>query len=99
MLQHDYYALLGVHPEIGFAELRRVWRRLARRWHRTMPAMLPQPLSRISPPHTKFCPTPPPAPHMIGGEAFRQPAYPIRPPPQLPTVKLPASPSVDCAAR
>ena len=31
--QHDYYALLGVHPEIGFAELRRVWRRLARRWH------------------------------------------------------------------
>ena len=31
--QHDYYALLGVHPEIGFAELRRVWRRLARQWH------------------------------------------------------------------
>jgi DnaJ-class molecular chaperone len=31
--QHDYYALLGVRPEIGFAELRRVWRRLARRWH------------------------------------------------------------------
>src|SRR6266850_215796 len=31
--QHDYYALLGVRPEIGFAELRRVWRRLARHWH------------------------------------------------------------------
>lgn len=31
--KHDYYALLGVHPEIGFAELRRVWRRLANRWH------------------------------------------------------------------
>ena len=31
--QNDYYALLGVHPEIGFAELRRVWRRLALRWH------------------------------------------------------------------
>jgi DnaJ-class molecular chaperone len=31
--QHDYYALLGVPPEIGFAELRRVWRRVARRWH------------------------------------------------------------------
>jgi DnaJ-class molecular chaperone len=31
--KHDYYALLGVQPEIGFAELRRVWRRLARRWH------------------------------------------------------------------
>jgi DnaJ-class molecular chaperone len=31
--KHDYYALLGVHPEIDFAELRRVWRRLARRWH------------------------------------------------------------------
>jgi len=31
--KHDYYALLGVHPGIGFAELRRVWRRLANRWH------------------------------------------------------------------
>jgi DnaJ-class molecular chaperone len=31
--QHDYYALLGVNPEITLAELRRVWRRLARRWH------------------------------------------------------------------
>ncbi|HTL56835.1 MAG TPA: DnaJ domain-containing protein [Candidatus Limnocylindrales bacterium] len=31
--QHDHYAVLGVQPEIGFAELRRVWRRLARRWH------------------------------------------------------------------
>src|SRR5689334_17154830 len=31
--KRDYYALLGVHPEIGFAELRRVWRRLANRWH------------------------------------------------------------------
>jgi hypothetical protein len=31
--QHDYYALLGVPPEIGLADLRRVWRRLARRWH------------------------------------------------------------------
>jgi DnaJ-class molecular chaperone len=31
--EHDYYALLGVHPEIGLAELRRVWRRLANRWH------------------------------------------------------------------
>jgi hypothetical protein len=31
--QHDYYALLGVDPEISFAELRRVWRRLAKRWH------------------------------------------------------------------
>lgn len=31
--QDDYYALLGVKPEIGFAELRQVWRRLARRWH------------------------------------------------------------------
>jgi len=31
--QHDYYALLGVNPEIGFAELRCVWHRLARRWH------------------------------------------------------------------
>ncbi|HLH52277.1 MAG TPA: DnaJ domain-containing protein [Verrucomicrobiae bacterium] len=31
--QPDYYAVLGVQPEIGFAELRRVWRRLARRWH------------------------------------------------------------------
>jgi DnaJ-class molecular chaperone len=31
--EHDYYALLGVHPQIGFAELRRVWRRLANRWH------------------------------------------------------------------
>jgi DnaJ-class molecular chaperone len=31
--QPDYYALLGVQPEIGLAELRRVWRRLARRWH------------------------------------------------------------------
>ena len=31
--KHDYYTLLGVHPEIGFAELRRVWRRLANRWH------------------------------------------------------------------
>ncbi len=31
--QHDYYALLGVHPEVGSAELRRVWRRLAKRWH------------------------------------------------------------------
>jgi len=31
--QPDYYALLGVHPGIGNAELRRVWRRLARRWH------------------------------------------------------------------
>ena len=31
--QPDYYALLGVPPEIGLADLRRVWRRLARRWH------------------------------------------------------------------
>jgi hypothetical protein len=31
--KHDYYALLGVDPTIGFAELRRVWRRLANRWH------------------------------------------------------------------
>ena len=31
--QPDYYALLGVKPEIDSAELRRVWRRLARRWH------------------------------------------------------------------
>ena len=31
--KYDYYALLGVQPEIGFAELRRVWRRLANRWH------------------------------------------------------------------
>jgi curved DNA-binding protein CbpA len=31
--QHDYYAVLGVHPEIDFVELRRVWRRLVRRWH------------------------------------------------------------------
>lgn len=31
--QQDYYALLGVCPEIGFAELRRVWRSLAKRWH------------------------------------------------------------------
>ena len=31
--QHDYYALLGVDPEISFDELRRVWRRLASRWH------------------------------------------------------------------
>jgi DnaJ-class molecular chaperone len=29
----DYYALMGVPPEIGLAELRRVWRRLANRWH------------------------------------------------------------------
>ena len=66
---------------------------------RTMPAMPLQPLSKISPPHMKFCPTPSPAPHMIGGEAFRQASYPIRPPPQLRAVKLPAWPSVDCAAR
>ncbi len=25
--------MLGVHPQISLAELRRVWRRLARRWH------------------------------------------------------------------
>ena len=31
--QQDYYALLGVRPEVSFAELRRVWRRLAKRWH------------------------------------------------------------------
>lgn len=31
--QYDYYALLGVHPEIGFPELRRVWRRLVKHWH------------------------------------------------------------------
>ena len=29
----DYYALLGVGPEIACAELRLVWRRLANRWH------------------------------------------------------------------
>src|SRR5438105_8252442 len=29
----DYYALLGVDPEIDRAELRRAWRRLALRWH------------------------------------------------------------------
>jgi DnaJ-class molecular chaperone len=31
--QDDYYARLGVDPTIGSAELRRVWRRLAARWH------------------------------------------------------------------
>jgi molecular chaperone DnaJ len=30
---HDYYALLGVQPGVGLLELRRVWRRLAKRWH------------------------------------------------------------------
>jgi curved DNA-binding protein CbpA len=29
----DYYALLGVAPTAGVAELRRAWRRLALRWH------------------------------------------------------------------
>jgi DnaJ-class molecular chaperone len=29
----DYYALLGVDPAADSAELRRVWRRLALRWH------------------------------------------------------------------
>lgn len=29
----DYYALLGVGPNAGIAELRRAWRRLALQWH------------------------------------------------------------------
>jgi molecular chaperone DnaJ len=29
----DYYALLGIHERVNGVELRRVWRRLARRWH------------------------------------------------------------------
>ena len=29
----DYYVLLGVAPDIDHAQLRRVWRRLALRWH------------------------------------------------------------------
>jgi DnaJ-class molecular chaperone len=29
----DYYAVLAVHAEAGEADLRRAWRRLARRWH------------------------------------------------------------------
>src|SRR5438105_15819766 len=29
----DYYVLLGVEPDIDRAQLRRVWRRLALRWH------------------------------------------------------------------
>ena len=29
----DYYALLGIAPSAGHAELRRAWRRLALRWH------------------------------------------------------------------
>lgn len=30
---NDYYALLGVSANVGHAELRRAWRRLALRWH------------------------------------------------------------------
>jgi molecular chaperone DnaJ len=32
-LPEDYYALLGVPPDVDAAELRRVWRRLALLWH------------------------------------------------------------------
>jgi curved DNA-binding protein CbpA len=32
-LSEDYYALLGAHPAADAAELRRIWRKVARRWH------------------------------------------------------------------
>jgi molecular chaperone DnaJ len=32
-LPEDYYALLGVDPDVDAGQLRRVWRQLALRWH------------------------------------------------------------------
>ncbi|HUR60547.1 MAG TPA: DnaJ domain-containing protein [Opitutaceae bacterium] len=32
-VSEDHYAILGVPENVGIDELRRVWRRLARRWH------------------------------------------------------------------
>jgi DnaJ-class molecular chaperone len=32
-VEQDYYAILGIHENADDAELRRVWRGLARRWH------------------------------------------------------------------
>ncbi|HVI23349.1 MAG TPA: J domain-containing protein, partial [Myxococcales bacterium] len=29
----DYYALLGVDPDVDAVQLRRIWRQLALRWH------------------------------------------------------------------
>src|SRR3954467_14228117 len=76
-LPDDYYALLGVDPGADAVQLRRVWRRLALRWHpdRAGPAatatfqklsiayaVLSDPVARAEYDQTRVKPAAPPAP-------------------------------------
>jgi transcriptional regulator with XRE-family HTH domain len=65
----DYYALLGIDADVDGAKLRRVWRRLALRWHRTAPVPTLRSRSRRSRRPTRCCSTLSRERRMIGGAA------------------------------